>query len=488
MEKCMANDDTCKTCSSLPICNSKKNFSQCYVTDVPFRNHVLLAPAPIYTKSSPKICKNYDEKCFTHVQDERIVFRGCVETYAAEHDLSPNFLSEIVSDSQYEWCSFPLCNGELEPLYCHSCNSSDSNCAGSLETNKIFRKKCPLEAKPSGCYHLIKGDYVERGCMNEIEGDKRVECQSDSDNCKKCIGSDCNNARNYLHCLWSDHADYIGVSKMCKRYNDQCIIHASKDIVRRGCYRDWINVPLNGIDIQVDCENPKLCEKCSTYDCNNRFINREHCLSCSSANDIACKFYPTDKMQVMCPFRLQTLGCYHRQDTPYGLVTRGCNSNLHSLQLRECQSTNSTCKMCLGKSCNRRDGFQTCNDCSSEIEGQDCMNNTVFLTERICPNYNDQCYINLVNDVIIRNCTDDIITPNDCHNTRNCTLCSGKRCNGRGIEPEICISCDSKKDPACKSTAVIKEESFIKKCTLSLQEQGCYHYMDRKGDHHIRGT
>lgn len=484
----MANDDTCKTCFSSYGCNGKTNFSQCYVTDEPLKNHVLLAPAPNYTKSTKKICKNYDEKCFTHVQDENIVFRGCVESYAAEHDLTPNFLSKIVPKSQYEVCSSPYCNGELDKFYCHSCNSSDSDCAGSLESNNSFRKQCPLEAKPSGCYHLIKGNYVERGCMNELQGDKRVECQSDSDNCKMCIGSDCNNAKNYSRCLWSDHGDYIGISKVCRRYNDQCIIHASKDVILRGCYRDWINVPLNGIDIHSDCKNPILCEKCSTHDCNNRFIFRERCLSCSSNDYFACKFYPNDNMEVNCPYTLQKLGCYHRQDKPFGVVTRGCTSSLNSLNLRECQSINSTCKTCLERSCNRRDGFQTCTDCSSEIDGKDCMNNTIFLTERTCPNYNDQCYINLKSDVITRNCTDDIVTPNDCNKTQNCTLCSGHRCNGRRIEPEICISCDSKKDPACNSTAVLKEESFVKKCPLSLTERGCYHYMDRKGKHHIRGT
>ncbi|XP_055307068.1 uncharacterized protein LOC129571321 [Sitodiplosis mosellana] len=475
-EKCMANDETCKTCFGAS-CNRKKNFSQCYVTDEPYTP----LPLPYYTKASPKFCAKYNDQCFIQVLENDTVIRGCVEEYAAEHDLSQKFLSENVPDNKYQLCSEPLCNEKLDPIYCYSCDSSNLSCT---KIRSDFQKQCPLEAKSSGCYHSIKGDYAERGCISELEGDTRTECQSDSEHCKKCIGNYCNNAKGFSRCLWSNQTDYIGVSRLCSKYNDLCITHAS-DSIRRGCLHDWIEEQPNGIDIKADCENPNICEKCSGQDCNKRFIGREYCLACSSSFE--CKHFVNEKMRVMCPFAVQSLGCYQRQDN-VSSVERGCASSLNPMELSECQSTDSNCKTCLGDSCNNKISFTTCVDCSSEIDGDDCQNNTIFLKEQRCPNYSDQCYIRFENGVITRNCTDNVlVTPKECDKSRDCHLCTGNRCNGRIIEPEVCMVCDSANDPACNSTTVLKEESYIKQCPLSLKEAGCFHYMNRNTEQHVRG-
>lgn len=416
------------------------------------------------------------------------VFNDCSDVFSATCTIcnQSDCNRTPIVNTDLTFNAFQFENTHEEVKYCHSCNSSDPACGESLQLNNDFRKQCTSDANLSGCYHLINGDYVERGCLTDLKGDKREDCISDSEHCKTCSESDCNDASNFTRCFFSDHADYIGHSKMCRKYKDSCIIHANGEMVRRGCLHDWNFDPPIGLDINDDCENkPTVCEKCYTPNCNDRFLGREHCLFCLPSDGITCKHYPTNKMRVMCPFSVQKIGCYHRQDSTIN-VTRGCTSSLDSLELQECLSTNSTCKTCLGDSCNNKIEFQTCVACSSEIDGEDCKSNTILLNERQCLNYSDQCYIQLENDVVTRNCTDHI-TYNDYHMNSNYTLCTGTRCNGRIIQPESCITCDSDKNEACASAAVRKEKLFIQKCPLSFEEEGCFHYMHRTGSRHIRG-
>lgn len=499
-ETCITNDESCKTCFEGDGCNRQPNFSKCFVTDQPLTN--ALPPYVFDTKSSPKVCRKYNDTCFTQVIENDTVIRGCVDEYAAQNDLSSNFLSESgVSNRTYQVCSTPLCNDKkLTALFCLACNSTDDQ--KCVTEPGMFEMKCPLELNSSGCYHFDNRSYVERGCIVDLNEDQRANCESDSENCKQCTTDKCNNKIKFMACYWNNSTQTIDNLKMCKRYDDQCYIHAFKGAVRRGCLNDD---PDPSVDILSDCKNePEICELCSESYCNSRYLPEEYCYSCnSSVKSMNCKYSPTPDMNVKCSPRLKKYGCYHRYENKFGIggtvSERGCVSDLEPNMRTICQtpSTNSSCKICEKDGCNNKLGFQMCAVCSSKTN-KDCIDcwqniNGPRVKSTQCENYMDQCYTHVENEIVTRNCTDPLInTPEKCaSDPEHCQLFAASLANGNGVERDNCVSCDSNENPKCRSaheiTDTLLEETLFKEYPLSIINKGCYHFVDEKSDRHIRG-
>lgn len=484
--KCLANDENCKSCFE-DKCNKKAKYSECYTTVDPYVKES--PPFAFDTKSLRKLCTNYDDKCFLQVLENETVIRGCVGDYAAQNDLSIDFLSNVLNKSKYQICSGNLCNERIKAKFCLSCNSDDDKSCIS-KADIYHRKRCPLEPVDFGCYHYINESYVERGCITNIEhGDKRNDCQSDSDNCKKCFGMECNHKNNFMSCYSSDNADYNGRSKICKRYDNECFIHASGDVVRRGCLRDFVDAPIDGIDIVSDCKDTIICERCFHKDCNTRRISRERCISCErNVHGIDCIHFPSVELEELCPFSMKPLGCYLRQDE--FRFARGCISSLKGEERQECQQSTGDCKTCLfGANCNIKRQFPVCTDCSTTIDGKDCQLRPSKLKTKQCPNYMDQCYIYAANGIVERNCTNDLLTPEWCaSHPKHCLLCADNTRNEKIIESEFCADCDSIDDIKCQSSISLDDESLFKECPIALTKKGCYHFIGDKSKRHIRGT
>lgn len=485
--KCTANDETCKTCFEMG-CNRKTNFMQCLVTNEDQSS----AWSNFESISSPKMCSKYDDKCFVQVIKEDTVIRGCVEDYAAQNDLSSNFLTKIENKRTYQVCSGSLCNDkEVSPLYCLRCNSTaDPKCVDNPREHMYFHKRChPLEVENSGCYHYVDGDHVERGCITDLNITRRNDCESDSEKCKMCNGDECNSKKNFLKCLSSKNDDVTPESKLCRRYIDACFIHASDEKVTRGCVSDLVISPVYGIDILSDCRNPLICEKCLVENCNKRKIENEHCIVCSSKTDKInniCEYGPSIDMREQCPLSLKQHGCYLRDG--HRNVSRGCVSKLSREEKHDCTSLNTNCKTCKGDSCNKKKFLQICKECSSETNADHCVSSPWCVTDRYCPNYMDKCYTFLKDGIVRRNCTGDdlVATDEDCSDPEHCTICDDFKCNKEPIKGEKCLVCDSDKDPAC--AMFNKLPKFEQMCPLSLHEEGCYHFIDEDLDRHIRGT
>lgn len=480
----MTNDDSCKSCFD-QNCNSRANFSQCLVTDADQSK----AWNNFESRSSPKMCKNYNEQCFVQVIKEDTVIRGCVDTYAAEHDLSVNFLNEIENNRTYQICSGHLCNNkEVTPMYCMNCNSTDETCIDD-PYSLYLRKRCrPLEVHHSGCYHFDNGSYVERGCIANLDDKQRTDCESDSDKCKKCIGTECNTKKNFLKCLWSLNDNIIRLPKLCRRYNDECYILAKNGMVRRGCFSDLIDTPIHGVDIMIDRQNRDIYERCITAECNSREVETEYCTVCSSDTDNKnqCKYGPTDDMRKQCPIRLKKLGCYLQKEN---IVNRGCVTELSQKERNECRSLNGTCKICEGDACNKKSFFEICKTCSSEND-ENCISKPFLTADRTCPNYMDQCYVHVKDGIVKRNCIGDgfINTIEECADSEYCTHCTGGyKCNSNELRPEVCFDCDSNQNATCKSMSSFEQQFFIKECPIAVQSQGCYHFIDKNNGRHLRG-
>lgn len=474
---CLENDNTCKTCFKNG-CNKRLAFAECLATNGVV--HVTYIPTTNDDQVFTKTCKMYNDSCFVLAHDLNGVIRDCFNEYVENNAVTVNFLTEGYNASSYEVCSEPLCNDhDVRPVHCISCDSRyDENCTN---TTLSERKRCFLEVNPSGCYHF-EGDHIERGCIFDLDDDKRKLCESDSETCKKCIGNECNSRIMLQKCLATDRLSNLNYdfSKTCKRYTDECFIHVSNNNTRRGCLNDLIDSPVDGIDIVEDCKNDEICEKCSDRpNCNDRQFESEHCIVCSSKDDLRCFFNPESlEVRKKCPLALKQMGCYLRKDG--GLhAERGCMSQLEPNERNDCRRRNSTCKMCWGDSCNEKRYFQSCAECNSLIDGEDCINKAYIAKSQVCEDYHGECYTHVQNGGVVRNCTGDATVPDadTCKaNPDSCQLCSDSgNCNDKTITSLTCISCDSSVDRTCATNTTFDQ---VTTCAISIHEPSCYHFID----------
>lgn len=448
-------------------------------------------PYEFDTKSSPKECTNYVDKCFIQVlEDENeTVIRGCHDDYIAQDEKNADSLKKT-SRNKFYACTGPLCNEKRKADFCISCNSTvDPDCANSKSATK-----CPLEAVRSGCYHFANSTYVEKGCVINLDEDLRAQCKSDNSQnnlkCKRCFGNNCNERNEFLTCYSSGEADFRGLPKTCKNYDDECFVHASGDLIQRGCVSDVRELPTPIRNFANDCKNPAICERCKSNKCNDKMIMRERCLSCSSDVNglMTCKYFPNKKkMSVLCPFTLGSGGCYLSLDEK---VTRGCTSALETQKQSECLGSSDKCKTCKGENCNEKVEFQVCTHCSSETDGKACITGDARFNETQCPNYTDKCYIHLENRVVTRGCMDRSKTLTECDSDReHWAFYDNPNSNRLSLEAQTCFACDSSNNINCTNVEkFMNNNEYLEKCPLSLEDKGCYHYINSRTRRNIRGT
>lgn len=433
-----------------------------------------------------KICKNYNDKCFVFINDKKKVTRDCLSEYLQDTGVSPQFLSENYNVTSYEVCAEPLCNDQIvQQIQCFSCDSrNDKNC---MDTTLVAKKECPLEINAPRCYH-IEGDgekLIERGCITDLDEKNRKLCESNGDTCKICFGSECNSKPSFQRCVNTNENDPNNIgTKICKRYDDKCFIHVSGKTIRRGCMNDLIESPINGVNIVLDCRTDEICETCSgVNNCNHREVTPEKCIVCSSKDDVDCTYNPTTNLSQSCPLTLKPIGCYLKKDVIYQ-SERGCISQLDDIQRRECDRSDGPCKKCLSDNCNEKPYFQTCAECSTQNDGEKCIDKAYFTRAVTCSDYHGDCYTLVQHGNVRRSCVGDIHVPNAdaCEkNSENCKLCAGKGvCNDDNITPLTCVSCDATVNPSCAKNTTFHE--FIT-CPISVHPQTCYHSIDTIGVH-----
>lgn len=485
-EHCLDQSNDCKTCNGNE-CNSMKQFQSCYFNNT--GNEPSSAPLLASNDDSGSIvCEKFNDKCFTLITEKGIIIKDCLHEYAEREKISVDFLKKYTKSS-YDVCSTPLCNNhDIRPMYCIACDSSkDKNCTSIPLTNAT---ECRLEMNSSGCFHHFDGQNTQRGCIANLDEKMRTNCESDSDDCKKCVGNACNSRLSFQKCVSENlKPDDSKESKLCKRYFDGCFIHVANETVRRGCKSDIIESSDKNIDLETDCRNESICEVCSTKNnCNNREVINEQCIECKSRGIGMCANAPLRLESINCTLALKRQGCYLMQENLVE-VQRGCLSHLNKLDRNNCSQGNSTCKMCFGDKCNKKATFQTCYACQSEINRDRCLNSPKLSKEITCSHYMDHCYSTVADGLVIRGCTGDETVPTveKCNaNSEICKHCSADRpCNIETIEPITCVSCDSLVDPTCATNTTF---DVIESCpALNLLTQRCYHYINKTSGQHKRG-
>lgn len=160
-------------------------------------------------------------------------------------------------------------------------------------------------------------------------------------------------------------------------------------------------------------------------------------------------------------------------------VIRGCASQLNEQQYDTCGMGNSTCKLCHGDQCNMRSAFQRCRVCNSEKDGPNCVRYGYAMRSKTCTSYDDECYVHVHDDIVIRGCVGEQTIDTDAMKFREkckpdsdlCEICKDDNCNRKMIDGEFCLVCDSSNDPDCRLNP---NSTMHKQCPLAMSPMGCY--------------
>lgn len=333
-------------------------------------------------------------------------------------------------------------------------------------------------------------NQVKRGCLNKLTSEQIEQCAASSDECKKCVGNKCNSRPEFLSCVKCDSdndASCLAPSndqrpiQVCQSYEDKCFIHAHASRVIRGCLSEMIEENL--MELIGDCGTSEQCEICNDQSlCNSKAVTAEICVACLIENEDGsiqeaanCLAKSSKQIERECPLSVRPLGCFHFEDEDVNgrVVKRDCMTRLLPDERAYCREETDLCKTCNGNNCNSKPTFQSCFECQS-INSDDCERAPNRTKSELCKNYNDECFIRVTPDdagTVVRGC---LSKTQSCGNEFECMTCSIETlCNGKPIEDEFCISCDSRENPDCRHKASF---AMQKKCPMFARQVGCYHH------------
>lgn len=232
----LAGGAQCKTCMG-DDCNAKPKFQQCRVCNSTDSAACIRSPGSF----PAKVCSDYMEECYTHVE-RNVTTRGCLSEASAaiRAECESGSQEFCVSCAQSTDCNRQAVDGE----FCYECDTSagDVNCAAG--GNYTQQKQCPLAVGSRGCYLFDEGDgTVRRGCVADLHADEQGFCRRNGETCKVCVGNNCNRKQSFQRCRTCTSEDsvnciraaHVAKTVLCRGYTDQCFLHVRNNTVTRGC-------------------------------------------------------------------------------------------------------------------------------------------------------------------------------------------------------------------------------------------------------------
>lgn len=467
---CDKGSGVCKSCIG-DSCNEKRSFQSCIEC-----NSTKNYGCEEYAKSSRKTtCSNYMSKCYTQINDNKEVHRGCVGDRTIPED-------EVCKGLDCVLCDRDNCNEQkFLRSKCYACDSeTDPDCSENPTSVKV----CGLTLNGKGCYHKIEDKAgkirVRRGCITDLKLNKRHNCGNHSDTCKTCKSNKCNDKKVFATCIDCTSSNDIHCllvpnmckSKVCGAYDDKCYTFIEKQVVQRGCLKD------RGRQFNTQCDlNADKCLKCdpNTSDisiCNAHKIRVETCFACDSNENPLCRHRPHELGFEMCS-NLQSTepkGCFlHIVNDRY---TRGCIAHLPDKLKIECKANTEQCKSCVGKNCNGKPSFQQCIVCNSR-DDPDCVSNAENSKSEICKEYLTSCRVGIDDHGIThRRCTGDYLADKRLF-TKGMDNCWDMNCN-KDLYPSNrlkCYQCEDDDDNCGNPTA-----EHLKPCAVVSKIDKCYTY------------
>lgn len=199
-------------------------------------------------------------------------------------------------------CESAFCNDKdmiIEQCFEAKYNISEPKPLGSP-------KKCQfISINRLGCYHEEKNGVAVKGCVSDLNEDKRKECANGKD-CEICFNEKCNSKvvrhRECFHCdpstnACSDPSDLRNITD-CSYSSNACLVGVDT------------NGNTHRLCASTETEDTKKFPKgftiCETDKCNNQVFpaNRLKCLHCKGDSD--CELDKEDSKQKLKPKLCET--------------------------------------------------------------------------------------------------------------------------------------------------------------------------------------
>ncbi|XP_049300015.1 proprotein convertase subtilisin/kexin type 5-like [Anopheles funestus] len=384
-------------------------------------------------------CPLLDDRCYTTVNSEKLLERGCLSTLS--EDMQEICKNE--SDPSCTVCAENGCNEDRWPR-CYRCNSSafDDSCDHKLRPDLL--EFCPSYHENTLCYAAIEQGSVTRDCTHE-----QVNICEGNNRCVACKDEGCNDVPkqqlNTIHTCYQCRSDVEDCDHLkdhvreCGERNDRCYTRVDEDLIlHRGCLSD--------IDA-VECENSEHCLTCTDKNCNNAPWAK--CFQCNNSTNERCSSKQTfDDNLKYCQQYARHGECYTMLD-PIDF-RRGCTSDLDDVPCNIPED----CVQCKGDGCNReslKSYFNPahCLRCHSDMH-IGCINGTA--PALACANPDDVCFYRRASTKAIhRGCLSELTATDQrmCQSTTSsaCHTCDENGCNTP--KWRSCYKCSSHVDESC---------------------------------------
>uniref|UniRef100_A0A182K6A1 DUF753 domain-containing protein n=1 Tax=Anopheles christyi TaxID=43041 RepID=A0A182K6A1_9DIPT len=405
-----------------------------------------------------KECRERDDQCFTMVDNEFNLHRGC---------LSDVDLNDCMDGDRCAICSEKNCNN-VAWAKCFQCSNATSAECSSKQTNIEELKYCQRYDENGGCYANLQQMIFTRGCTSELED---LSCDDPQD-CVRCIGEGCNrdslksyfNPANCLQCHSDMHMgciDGAAPSLACDNPDDRCFYRrASSTAIHRGCLSELIPTD----QWQCQSETSISCHTCDERDCNTPVWRR--CYNCMNIVDGTCSSRQTEQNSTFLEFCMKIDDvCFENNNQ--GDIHRGCGGHVCAQQ--------KICLECATDACNghSEDELQPSQCLVCDSDNPFCANGTI--ASSYCDYLNEPCYSLVRADgVLERGCFSQLAVSykSMCLDGRNrsCVTCNGNSCNR---DPWLqCVQCRSSLvDHYCSRETSPLESHF---CPRFEHKDRCY--------------
>lgn len=438
-----------------------------------------------------------------NILDETIT-RGCLPK-------NENAAQSIcgVNNENCTICFGSLCNGNpevIETVTCIRCDSNEDPTCGT-ELSNATNETCLNYSMQLGCFHFFnESSRAIRGCMSSLSETNFKYCIENNDECKMCIGNNCNSKQSFEKCQVCDSAvnkncirsPGLVEPKVCKYYDDECFTRIGDTTVSRGCLMEMDEKFVS------ECrENNRKCERCNitprsySKTCNLQILTLSTCIECNSIVDENCRNGPELINEKLCGFINSTEkeNCYmhtYKQERVAGVddeedhVKRGCLSDISSHHKESCL-LQSECKTCLGENCNKKVAFQQCYGCESssnkgctQIDENDVLKSPVIT----CKDYYASCETGIDhNGNTHRFCSDEPVEKNNFFLVNE--TCSDSKCN-KNVFPKNrlqCIQCGGNSD--CDNLSSDNNTKALEPapCNIFTESDQCFTLLDESSNH-----
>ncbi|XP_040162728.1 uncharacterized protein LOC120900157 isoform X2 [Anopheles arabiensis] len=370
-----------------------------------------------HPQQSPFECRERNDQCFTMVDREFNLHRGCVS------DLD---LNDCLDGDRCMICADKNCN-DAPWAKCYQCSNATSDECSGKQVNSEGVKYCQQYEENGGCYAKLEQMIFTRGCTSELE---ELPCD-DPQACVRCLGDGCNhdslkgyfNPAVCLQCHSDMHTgctDGTAPAVACANPDDRCFFRrASSKAIHRGCLSELAATD----QWQCQSETSIACHTCEETGCNSAEWRR--CYKCRNLADGSCSAKQTEQNSTFLEFCMkQDDSCF--EDNKEGDIYRGCGKHFCADQ--------KICLECTTDACNGHSQAELepsqCLVCDSE--NPFCANGTA--PSSYCEYLDEPCYSMVrENGILERGCfsnlTDSYKSMCMDIGNRSCMACSGNSCN-----------------------------------------------------------